>query len=78
MNFTLASSAPGQRGACRLALSGVSARSLAVQVNGKDAGTVTGLAYNATINRDGVEGSWVEKDVNFDASLMRKARTRCR
>ena len=60
----------GQRGVLRLALAGVSARSLAVQVNGKDAGTVTGLVYNATINRDGVEGSWVEKDVEFDASLM--------
>ena len=25
---------------------------------------------NATINRDGVEGSWVEKDLAFDASLL--------
>jgi len=31
---------------------------------------VTGLVYNATINRDGVQGSWVEKDVIFDASLL--------
>ena len=46
------------------------ARSIAVQVNGKDAGTVDGLVYNATINRDGIEGSWVEKDVPFDASLL--------
>jgi rhamnogalacturonan endolyase len=60
----------GEQGVLRLALAGVSARSIAVQVNGKDAGTVTGLIYNATINRDGVEGSWVEKDVDFDASLM--------
>ncbi len=71
VNFTLTKApTPGERGVLRLALSGVSARSLAVQVNGKDAGTVTGLAYNATINRDGVEGSWVEKDVTFDGSLM--------
>jgi rhamnogalacturonan endolyase len=71
VNFNLAKAPePGQRGVLRLALAGVSAKSIGVQVNGKDAGTVTGLVYNATINRDGVEGSWVEKDVEFDASLM--------
>ncbi len=71
VNFTLAKvPAAGEHGVLRLALAGVSARSMAVQVNGKDAGTVDGLVYNATINRDGVEGSWVEKDVIFDASLM--------
>jgi rhamnogalacturonan endolyase len=72
VHFNLAEApASGERGVLRLALAGVSARSIAVQVNGKDAGTVTGLVYNATINRDGVEGSWVEKDVDFEASLMR-------
>jgi rhamnogalacturonan endolyase len=71
VNFKLAKKPnAGQRGVLRLALAGVSARSIQVQVNGQDAGTVTGLVYNATINRDGVEGSWVEKDLNFDASLM--------
>lgn len=29
-----------------------------------------GLVYNATINRDGVQGHWVEKDITFDAALM--------
>ena len=71
VNFTLAKAPePGERGILRLALAGVGARSIAVQVNGKDAGTVDGLVYNATINRDGIEGSWVEKDVPFDASLL--------
>jgi rhamnogalacturonan endolyase len=71
VNFMLAKApAAGEKGILRLALAGVSARSISVQVNGKDAGTVDGLVYNATINRDGVEGSWVEKDVTFDASLM--------
>jgi rhamnogalacturonan endolyase len=71
VNFNLAKQPlPGQHGVLRLALSGVSARSIAVQVNGKDAGTIDGLVYNATINRDGVEGAWVEKDVTFDASLL--------
>jgi rhamnogalacturonan endolyase len=53
-----------------LAIAGAGTRTIGVQVNGKDAGTVSGLVYNATINRDGVVGSWVEKDVEFDASLM--------
>ncbi|HEY4378937.1 MAG TPA: polysaccharide lyase family protein [Acidobacteriaceae bacterium] len=71
VNFTLAKApAAGERGVLRLAIAGASARSIAVKVNGKDAGTVDGLVYNATINRDGVEGSWVEKDLQFDASLM--------
>jgi len=71
VNFSLARRPlTGQHGVLRLAIAGASARSIAVKVNGKDAGTVDGLVYNATINRDGVEGSWVEKDLNFDASLL--------
>jgi hypothetical protein len=54
----------------RLGIAGVSARSIDVGVNGKPAGRVDGLVYNATINRDGVEGSWVEKDVSFDTALF--------
>jgi rhamnogalacturonan endolyase len=41
-----------------------------VGVNGKPAGQATGLVYNATINRDGIEGSWVEKDLSFDATML--------
>jgi rhamnogalacturonan endolyase len=71
VNFSLAKApAAGEHGILRLAIAGASARSIGVKVNGKDAGTVEGLVYNATINRDGVEGSWVEKDLSFDASLM--------
>jgi rhamnogalacturonan endolyase len=71
VNFNLAK-APlaGGRGVLRLALCGVGAPTIGVQVNGQEAGTVTGLVNNATINRDGVEGSWVEKDISFDASLL--------
>jgi rhamnogalacturonan endolyase len=54
----------------RLALDAVSTRSIDVAVNGRPAGQITGLVYNATINRDGIEGSWVEKDLPFDASLL--------
>ncbi len=55
----------------RLAICGVGARRIDVAVNDRPAGAVEGLVYNATINRDGIQGSWVEKDVSFDASLLK-------
>ena len=73
IHFTLPQDLKG-RATLRLALAGVSARSVEVAVNDKPAGTVGGLAYNATINRDGIQGSWVEKDVTFDAALMKEGR----
>ncbi|MDP9174893.1 MAG: polysaccharide lyase family protein [Planctomycetota bacterium] len=63
--------APRGRGILRLAICGVAARSIAVTVNGKQVAPVTQIKYNATINRDGVAGYWVERDVVFDASLLR-------
>ena len=66
------SQAPRGKATLRLALAGVSARSIAVAVNDQPAGTVAGLQYNAVINRDGIQGNWVEKDVAFDAALMKE------
>jgi rhamnogalacturonan endolyase len=54
----------------RLALAGIVALRIDVGVNDKQAGTVGPLQYNATINRDGIGGLWVEKTLSFDASLM--------
>jgi rhamnogalacturonan endolyase len=54
----------------RLAICGIGARSIAATLNDKSIGTVTGLTYNATINRDGIGGYWGEHDLVFDASLM--------
>ena len=62
--------APKGKAILRMGLAGVSARRIAVDMNGKDAGTVGPLMDNATIRRDGIHGYWVEKDVTFDASLM--------
>lgn len=62
--------APSGKAILRLALCGVGARELAVSMNNRLAGIVTNLVYNATINRDGIAGSWSEHDVVFDASLM--------
>lgn len=62
--------APAGRAVLRLAICGVGTRQLAVSMNDAPAGVVTNLIYNATINRDGIEGSWSEHDITFDASLM--------
>ena len=70
INFNL-DSVPAGKATLRMGLCGVSARSIQVRVNGQAAGVVEGLVYNATINRDGIAGSWVEKDVVFDAGLMK-------
>jgi rhamnogalacturonan endolyase len=55
----------------RLAICGVGTRSLEVAVNDQSIGSVTGLVYNATINRDGIAGSWCQRDLAFDASLLK-------
>jgi rhamnogalacturonan endolyase len=62
---------PRGRATLRLAICGVGTRELAVSVNDRPVGTVTDLVYNATINRDGIGGSWSEHDLAFDASLMK-------
>ena len=71
IHFNMPDRQPKGRATLRVALAGVSTRSIDVGVNDQSAGMITGLIYNATINRDGVKGSWVEKDLSFDASLLR-------
>ena len=62
--------APHGKATLRLALCGVGARSLSGSLNDHSIGTINNLAYNATINRDGIAGTWCERDLVFDASLM--------
>jgi len=40
-------------------------------VNGQAAGAVGPLTDTATIRRDGIQGYWTERDVTFDAALMK-------
>jgi rhamnogalacturonan endolyase len=70
INFTLPDQ-PHGTAILRLAIVGVGTKHIAVDVNNNPAGDVTGLVYNATLNRDGIAGSYVEKDVSFDAGMMR-------
>ncbi|HEY2586155.1 MAG TPA: polysaccharide lyase family protein [Tepidisphaeraceae bacterium] len=64
--------APAGKATLRLAFAATSARSLTVMMNDQPAGQVTGLMDTATIRRDGIRGYWQERDVTFDASLMKK------
>ena len=63
--------APRGKATLRLAICGSGTRNLAASVNDQSIGSVTNLLYNATINRDGIEGSWTESDLAFDAALMK-------
>jgi rhamnogalacturonan endolyase len=62
--------APRGKATLRLAICGVGTRSLTADMNGQSIGALSGLYYNATINRDGVCGYWTEHDLPFDASMM--------
>ncbi|HEX9045502.1 MAG TPA: polysaccharide lyase family protein, partial [Verrucomicrobiae bacterium] len=55
----------------RLAICGVGARTLLAELNDHSIGSVTNLAYNAVISRDGIGGTWSEHDLVFDAALMK-------
>jgi rhamnogalacturonan endolyase len=63
--------APHGKATLRLAICGIGTRNIAATVNDQSIGSVTNLVYNATINRDGIGGSWCERDLAFDASLMK-------
>ena len=67
--FTLPQSLRGQA-TLRLAICGIGARDLTASINDQSIGHVTNLVYNAVINRDGISGTWCERDLTFDAALM--------
>ncbi len=62
---------PRGQATLRLAICGCGARNIDVKVNDAAAGTVNAPPYNATINRDGIGGYWSERNLKFDAKLMR-------
>lgn len=70
VNFKMPEEVRG-KATLRLAICGVSTRDLTAQINDKPIGSVTNLVYNATINRDGIGGSWCERDLSFDAALLK-------
>ncbi len=63
--------APHGKATLRLALCGIGTRTLWCDMNRTNIGVLTNLVYNATINRDGIGGYWSERNITFDASLMK-------
>lgn len=66
--------APQGRATLRLAFAATSARSLTITVNDQPAGRVSSLMDTAAIRRDSIRGYWYERDVQFEASLMKQGR----
>ncbi len=70
VTFDLAEAPRGKATLC-LALAGTSAWNITATMNDQPAGKTGPLMYTATINRDGIRGYWTEKDITFDAALMK-------
>jgi rhamnogalacturonan endolyase len=66
--------APHGKATLRLALAATSARNIVVTVNDQPAGETGFLQYTATVNRDGIRGFWTERDITFDAALMKQGK----
>lgn len=72
IHFNMSSKASG-KATLRFGIAGSGARSLNITVNGKDLGAFTDIGGGgASPIRDGIEGTWVERDFTFDASLLKQ------
>ncbi|MGA2796320.1 MAG: polysaccharide lyase family 4 protein [Thermoguttaceae bacterium] len=64
--------APAGAATLRLAICGNQARSIAVTVNDQPAGTVENLGGDGAISRHAIQGMWFERELSFNASLMKQ------
>lgn len=73
INFTMPEKiSPSGKATIRFGIAGSGARSLGISVNGKEVGPFTDInGGGASMIRDGIEGTWVERDFNFDAALLK-------
>jgi rhamnogalacturonan endolyase len=62
---------PAGRATLRLALCSFDTRNLTVSVNDQPVGSVTGVPPSLSVTRDGISGCWAERDLPFDASVMK-------
>ena len=62
---------PTGKAILRLAICGTGVRTLSVEVNGQPAGRLEDLTPDGVITRHGSQGIWYEREVVFDASLMK-------
>ena len=70
MTFDLAAAAKGQA-TLRLALCGTATRELQVTVNDQPAGKIALPFGDGAIARHGRQGLWYERELGFDASLLK-------
>lgn len=63
--------APRGKAVLRLAICGTGTRELDIAVNGQPAGRLEGLVPDGVIARHGIQGIWYQRDVEFDASLLK-------
>jgi rhamnogalacturonan endolyase len=73
INFTMPANAPTTgKATLRFGIAGSGARQLGISVNGTEVGPDTDIGGGgASMMRDGIEGTWVERDFNFDAALLK-------
>jgi rhamnogalacturonan endolyase len=64
-------SAPKGKATLRFAICGSASRTLEVSVNGQPAGKINMQAGDGVITRHGLQGIWYEKELAFDAGLMK-------
>ena len=63
---------PAGKATLRFGISGSGARSLGINVNGTEVGPDTDIGGGgASMIRDGIEGTWVERDFTFDGALLK-------
>jgi rhamnogalacturonan endolyase len=63
--------APAGIATLRVAISGTGTRQVAVEVNGQPAGQIDRLINDGTISRHGIQGLWYQRELAFDASLLK-------
>ena len=75
INFTMPATAPSTgKATLRFGIAGSGTRSLGIKVNGKEVGPFTDIGGGgASPIRDGIEGTWVERNFTFDAALLTRS-----
>ena len=73
IHFTMPKNIPAAgKATLRFGIAGSGTRSLGITINGKEAGPFTDIGGGgASPIRDGIEGTWVERDFVFDAALLK-------
>ena len=65
-------SVPKGRATLRVAICGTGGRTIDVTVNGSPAGQIALMGSDVVINRQGSQGIWYEREVPFDAALLKQ------